>query len=577
MGPFALYAVFYSVGAIYTLISRWRQSRGVTKQQLRFVLTGILIMLSLIILTILIPVLINKNLSFVPFAPIYTLIFLSFTAYAIIKHRLMDIRLLVARTASYALLVLLIAGIYTALLFVIGGAFFNIRLSPVQLSVFALITLFAGFSFHPLQRMLEKITDRIFFKDRYDTDTMLRNLSNIMASRLRLDEITHGILEELLSQLRITKGAFILFEDGQIADVRSQGFLRPPFLDEEEIKVLSNTRNTLIFDELEEGKEKDILRQLQLTIAVHLRTEGKQIGLLVLGEKASGEIYAQQDLQLLEILSGESAVAIQNALSFEEIRRFNITLKEEVNRATRDLQAANGKLELLDKLKDEFVSLASHELRTPMTAIKSYTWLVLNNKAGALEPKAKEYINRVYISTERLIRLVNEMLNVSRIESGKTQLNREQFDMQKLLTDVQNEFQAKANELHLHWLIETPGTLPEISGDREKIHQVLENLVGNAFKFTPADGTIKVATTIHDAQLEVIVSDTGRGIAPFDLPKLFSKFGRIEGSYTTITGSGSGLGLYISKQYIELHGGKIWAESEPGKGSLFRFTIPLTK
>jgi len=247
----------------------------------------------------------------------------------------------------------------------------------------------------------------------------------------------------------------------------------------------------------------------------------------------------------------------------------------ELASATQQIQEANEKLEYVDKLKDEFVSLASHELRTPMTAIKSYVWLILNNKAGPLEDKAREYLNRVYISTERLIRLVNEMLNISRIESGKVKLNLESVDMKQLVGDIQKEFQPKAQELGLTWSAEIPESLPHLTIDSEKIHQVFENLIDNALKYTPKGGSVRIRCVPGTEHIEFSVTDTGKGIHPDDMPKLFSKFGRLEGSYITITGSGSGLGLYISKQYVELHRGKIWAYSDLAKGSTFVFTLPL--
>ena len=243
--------------------------------------------------------------------------------------------------------------------------------------------------------------------------------------------------------------------------------------------------------------------------------------------------------------------------------------------ATEQIQKTNEKLKYVDKLKDEFVSLASHELRTPMTAIKSYVWLIINNKAGHLEDKTREYLNRVYISTERLIRLVNEMLNISRIESGKVKLNEESVDIKQLIADIQKEFQPKAEELGLSWSAEVPDSLPHLTIDRDKIHQVFENLIDNALKYTAKGGSVRIRCVASDEHIEFSVTDTGKGIHPDDMEKLFSKFGRLEGSYVTITGSGSGLGLYISKQYVELHRGKIWAYSDLGKGSTFVFTLPV--
>lgn len=261
--------------------------------------------------------------------------------------------------------------------------------------------------------------------------------------------------------------------------------------------------------------------------------------------------------------------------SLEEIIGL-VSLSLDRARLHEALRHANEHLVLLDKLKDEFVSVASHELRTPMTAIKSYTWLVLNNQAGDINPKAKSYIDRVYQSTERLIHLVNEMLDVSRIESGRVRLKIEPVDLAKLASTVQDEFKARSAENKLTLDVQITGTLPSISTDGEKVHQILENLIGNSFKYTPPGGQITVTLKHSGEFIEISITDTGRGISAEDLPRLFRKFGLLENSLVSL-GSSTGLGLFICKQYTELLGGQIEAKSELGKGSTFTFTLPVAK
>jgi signal transduction histidine kinase len=290
----------------------------------------------------------------------------------------------------------------------------------------------------------------------------------------------------------------------------------------------------------------------------------KALGVLNLGLAKKVDDLSRGERETLDELIGAVAIAINRAQLIEDIKNTN-------NKLTN----ANQQLELLDKLKDEFVSVASHELRTPMTAIKSYSWMVLNGKAGHIEPKATEYLNRVYISTERLIHLVNEMLDVSRIESGRVTLNKAPLDIGKLLLDVQNELQAKAAESQIKLTVTKEDNIPVVQADTEKIHQVLENLVGNSLKFTPANGNITMGVREKDGFLEIHVTDTGQGIRAEEIPQLFKKFGRLENSLVAMPGNSTGLGLYISKQYVELHGGKIWVQSEPEKGSTFTFTLPI--
>jgi signal transduction histidine kinase len=201
--------------------------------------------------------------------------------------------------------------------------------------------------------------------------------------------------------------------------------------------------------------------------------------------------------------------------------------------------------------------------------------MVLNNKAGSIETKAKEYLDRVLVSTERLIHLVNELLDVSRIESGRIQLKSDQFNLRDLFTDIQNEFLAKQSELQLSLVVEVPSDISAITADREKIHQVLENLIGNAFKFTPTNGKVTLSAKEVPSYVEISITDTGPGISPEDLPKLFQKFGRLENSLIATNGPSTGLGLFICKQYVELHKGKIWVTSKLGLGTTFTFTLPL--
>jgi signal transduction histidine kinase len=242
-----------------------------------------------------------------------------------------------------------------------------------------------------------------------------------------------------------------------------------------------------------------------------------------------------------------------------------------------DLQNANNKLKELDKLKDEFVYLASHELRTPMTAIKSYLWLALKGDAGVLNDTQKLYIDRAYVSTNRLIKLVNDMLNISRIESGRITIEVQKVDIYELVQEVVAEVKPRAVELGINILVSPHSPLAPVLADPDKIKEVLINLIGNSLKFTPKDGKITVSFEESNGMVEVGVSDTGAGIALENIPKLFQKFSMISESYSNNkNASGTGLGLYISRSIIELHHGKIWATSDGiGKGSQFRFTLKV--
>ncbi len=242
---------------------------------------------------------------------------------------------------------------------------------------------------------------------------------------------------------------------------------------------------------------------------------------------------------------------------------------------TQQVYKMNAQLHQLDHLKDDFVSVASHELRTPMTAIRSYAWMALYRSDTPITPKLSRYLSRVLISTERLINLVNDMLNVSRIESGRVEIKPQPFDITQLISDVFAEVQPKAAEKKLHLQLQN-SELPKVFADPDKVHQVLLNLLGNALKFTPVEGTVSVNLLSDGQNVEIRVKDNGVGISPEDQSRLFQKFSRLDNSYiASATSGGTGLGLFICKNLIELMKGKIWATSEGrDKGSTFIFTLP---
>lgn len=267
------------------------------------------------------------------------------------------------------------------------------------------------------------------------------------------------------------------------------------------------------------------------------------------------------------------------------IRHFAITLglayrlqesNASLTQITQQVYTMNAKLHDLDKLKDDFVSVASHELRTPMTAIRSYVWMALHKPDIILSEKLKRYLYRTLVSTERLINLVNDMLNVSRIEAGKIEISPKAFDMVALVKDVMEEVKAKADEKLIKLqLIEQQ--VPMVFADPDKVHQVLLNLIGNSLKFTPPDGVISVGFFTDGKMVEIFVKDTGAGIGKEDLAKLFHKFSRLDNSYVAMELSGgTGLGLYISKSLVELMHGRIWASSEGlNQGAIFTFSLPI--
>lgn len=241
----------------------------------------------------------------------------------------------------------------------------------------------------------------------------------------------------------------------------------------------------------------------------------------------------------------------------------------------QDLKAANKKLKLLDKLKDEFVSIASHELRTPLTAVKGYLWLAINKSPVPLPPEVATNLKIAHDSTERLSRMVEDMLTISRIEGKRLKLDVTEFDLNELTQQVYNELAIRAQTKKINFTINLPPAMTMYKGDKEKLRECITNLSGNALKFTPEQGTINISLVPAGENLAIKVADTGPGISDDDKKKLFQKFSKLENSYQKVKESGTGLGLYITKQIIDMHGGSITVESELGKGTTFTILLPI--
>lgn len=573
---FLAHTVVLLGGGGYVLVRKFLKASGVERVQVKLLLLGTILMFLAIITTNLLFVIILNSTAFVGLLPVYTLVFVSFISYAIVKHGFFDISLIVARTVSFTLLIVILGVAYSVLYALITTLVLGASQSLEKILMSAFLALFMAATFQPIRRFTEKVTDKFFYKNRYDEKELLYSLTLIMASTFRLDELSKRFLAELLRQMRIQKGMLALIgKNKEVVVVAHSNFQNASAVNGSLLAPVLTENGILLSDELAEDSAKAVMKALGVKLATCLRTEGSNVGILLLGEKLSGDIYTPEDVRVLQIVAPEVAIAVQNAQSFEAVSKFNVTLREKVERATADLQKANTRLRDLDQLKDDFVSMASHELRTPMTAIRSYTWMALNRADVPLSEKIKKYLARTLISTERLINLVNDMLNISRIESGRVEIKPAVFDVQTLVADVLMEVAAKAKEKNLNLKIVHAG-VPQVFADSDKVHQVLLNLLGNAMKFTPENGAITVSLFSDGNFVETSIKDTGVGILPEDLQRLFKKFGRLDNSYVAAaTAGGTGLGLYISKSLINLMGGMIRGSSEgKGKGSVFTFSLP---
>ena len=300
----------------------------------------------------------------------------------------------------------------------------------------------------------------------------------------------------------------------------------------------------------------EIMKQegFRALLAVPLLREDRLIGGLVVRRRAPGQ-FQKETVDLLQTFATQSALAIQNARLFREI------------------EAKGRELEIASKHKSDFLANMSHELRTPLNAILGYTELILDKIYGEVPENIQEVLERVEKNGRHLLGLINDVLDLSKIEAGQLVLSLDDYSMKDVVHTVFTSVESLAAEKNLELKVSVSPEVAQGKGDQQRISQVFLNLVGNAIKFTEA-GEVRIEATASNDNFVVSVSDTGPGLSEADTQMIFEEFHQVDGSSTRKKG-GTGLGLSIAKRIVEMHGGRIWVESTVGKGSTFWFTLPV--
>jgi len=304
---------------------------------------------------------------------------------------------------------------------------------------------------------------------------------------------------------------------------------------------------------------------------------GEPRSILVINTDATERKRAEAELErhrlhLEELVAARTAELGQKTADLERSQAALRGLLEDVSRANRELEAANARLQEVDRLKSLFIASMSHELRTPLNSIIGFTGILLQGLAGSLNDEQRKQLGMVKGSSEHLLSLITDIIDLSKVEAGKLSLAAEDVDLVRLARDVVDSLGPAAARAGLALALEAPESLRVVS-DRSRVRQVLVNLVGNAVKFTER-GTVTVVLERRDGSARVAVRDTGPGIRAEDMGKLFQFFSRVTASGLPAR-EGTGLGLYLSRKLVTLLGGEIGVESEPGHGSEFAFTLPV--
>ncbi|MBI4250717.1 GAF domain-containing sensor histidine kinase [Candidatus Uhrbacteria bacterium] len=513
-----------------------------------------------------------------PYGNVFASTFAILTAYAILRHRLLDIKVVARRYVVYFASVATIAAPAFVLQFLLKpyvgayGWLIDIAILVAGISVFT-----------PLKNYYYNFSNRYLFSSLYDTKKVIRDLSDKLRSTIKAEEVYQHISQTLTDAFH-TRGIALLTYDEKKKNFHLS-YQRDFEKCSRELTVskgltsyLLNTDEPLLLSDIPKGvakmKEISDFRSCGVAIINPLNLKDRLIGIMLLSDKESDEAYNEEDIQVLNVVGTQAAIAIENALSYEEIKRFNITLQKKIADATRKLKLQNEELQKVDKMKSEFISIASHQLRTPLTATKWALEFLAKGKKGKLTKQEAETIHDLRTSNDRLIKLVNELLNVSRLEESRVRIDPKSTDVTELLKGLVHEFMPIAEKMKQK-IVEQYDHLPLINLDEGLITKSLHNFISNGIKYNKEGGTFIITAKKRGKEALLTFQDHGIGIPKAEQPNIFKKFYRATNASASHT-EGTGLGMYIAKSAIELSGGSVRFESVEGKGTTFYVSLPLS-
>ncbi|HKU18859.1 MAG TPA: HAMP domain-containing sensor histidine kinase [Candidatus Saccharimonadales bacterium] len=559
------YTVFMTATIYFESVKLLRHTRELRlRRQTRTLLLGItLTFIHTLLFVLILPSLFGQKtiLYAVGYAAPYWL--LALTSYGLLRQGLFDVRAVIARSTAYTLSLLVVAALYVTPVVLLTGVILHAPLHASTLAILATISLLVAFLFEPVKTYFNRITNKIFYRDFYDPQDVLDQLSTLLVGTVDIKQIAVRTEEILLTCLHPTKVGFLFLADASMER-------------EKLIHQLLELNVSLIFPENlvapHMSSVRNELRRADVALAVRLRTTHEDLGFLLLGARRSGAAYTQGDQRLLSAVADELAIGLQNALRFEEIERFNITLQEKITDATRNLRRANDKLRKLNETKDDFISMASHQLRTPLTSVKGYVSMVLDGDAGQITKLQRKLLTQSFISSQRMVYLISDLLNVSRLKTGKFVIEPVPCNLAHVIQEEVEQLEETAKGRHLTLTYHKPEHFPTLLLDETKLRQVIMNFVDNAVYYTPSGGHIDINLVDKPQSIEFTVVDDGIGVPRHEQHHLFTKFFRAPNAKRARP-DGTGLGLFMAKKVIVAQGGAVIFSSKENRGSTFGFTF----
>jgi signal transduction histidine kinase len=576
-----LYAVllFFLVGLIiYGVIHGLRYTKGIRRRQLVSIGTGLLVSVPLVFLISFVIPLVTGMFEVTEFGITPLIILVISLYYGVVRYKLFDIRSAIIRAGAYTLSLLTLAAIYCCLAYTISFVIFSnddnvsMGISPINV----LLALLLAFIFQPVKRFFDKITNKFFYRDSYDSDDFFARLNEMLTNTNDLRGLLERAADEIGRTLKSEQAFFFINTfNGRYVSAGTPHHKQLPKNDAAQLGAARSTVDDVIVATLLETNNpiRRMMVSHRIEVVLPLVQAGKPIGYLCLGEHQTFG-YTNRDMKVLGTIADALTIAIQNALSIQEVKDLNENLQQRINDATKELRASNVQLQRLDKAKDEFVSMASHQLRTPLTSVKGYISMVLDGDAGKITEAQSRLLEEAFVSSERMVNLINDFLNMSRIQTGKFLIEKTPVDLSKVVKQEIDSLRPSAAARNLKFVFHAPKKFPLLYLDESKIRQVIMNFSDNALYYSRSDKPIIIGLSVEDSEILFTVKDSGIGVPKSEQAQLFTKFYRATNARKQRP-DGTGVGLYLAKRVVDAHNGQIVFESTEGKGSTFGFRLPI--
>jgi signal transduction histidine kinase len=575
---YALVIFFYLAASCAVLVSARKKTTAARRRIIDMIIGGLAVSAVIgVYFNLVLPL--GGNYTFTELGPAGSAVFIGAVAYAIIRHGLFDVRLAVVRSVGYFMVLTTMVALYSGMMWLLSGMLQKNVMDTGEFMMNMAAALLLVVTLQPVRKFFDRLTNRLFYRDNYDSDEFFSRLNRELSETTDLHTLLKKAAREITTALKAENVFFFVrYGSEHQLSAGTAAHRRPSAADILQLNELTKAHGDRVIAMSLLGADdplRKLLTRYKIALVLPLILEENMTSYLFMGEKRSGE-YTHRDIGVLETASDELTIAIRNALSVQDIKEINDTLQQRIAEATSELRSSNQQLKRLDAAKDEFVSMASHQLRTPLTSVKGYISMVLEGDVGEVTQAQRKLLEEAFDSSERMVHLISDFLNVSRLQTGKFVIDKTPINLGDLVEQEVDSLLSTAEARALKLRYRKPAYFPTLYIDEGKIRQVVMNFIDNAIYYSRERSAISVSLAIEDGSALFMVRDNGIGVPASQQAHLFTKFFRADNARRQRP-DGTGVGLFLAKKVIVAHGGSIVFESVEGEGSTFGFRLPIKK